>query len=80
MSVKLVTICNCPNCDTPINVPIRTLGQITRAMRKTEPTNEFMKKISRKGVLARKAIKAYVNNKITREELNVYEKSIKFKK
>lgn len=53
---KIVTICNCPNCDTPINVPIKRLGQITRAMRKTEPTKEFMKKISRKGVLARKKL------------------------
>lgn len=51
---KIVTVCHCPNCDTPVKVPIKTLGQLIRKERKTEPTNEFMKSISRKGVLTRK--------------------------
>lgn len=52
--IKLIPICQCPDCGSPINVPLRKLGQIIRAERKTEPTAEFMAKISRKGVLARK--------------------------
>ena len=51
---KLIAVCNCPKCGESINVPLKRIGQLIRAERKTEPTNEFMKKISRKGVLARK--------------------------
>jgi len=52
--IKLIPVCACPNCGTPIEVPLKRIGQIIRSTRKTEPTNEFMKKISRKGVKARK--------------------------
>jgi len=51
---KLIPVCQCPECGTPIQVPLKRLGQLIRAERKTEPTNEFMKMISRKGVLKRK--------------------------
>lgn len=53
-AIKLIPICQCPECGTPIQVPLKKIGQIIRSERKTEPTTEFMKKISRKGVLARK--------------------------
>ena len=53
---KLIPVCQCPECGAPIQVPLKKIGQLIRAERKTEPTNEFMKKISRKGVLARKKI------------------------
>ena len=51
---KLITVCKCPKCDEPIEVPLRRIGQLIRAERKIEPTNEFMKAISKKGVKARK--------------------------
>lgn len=62
---KIVTVCHCPNCGTPVKVPIRTLGQLIRKERKNEPTSEFMKSISKKGVLARKQnVKNKHNNQI----------------
>lgn len=51
---KLIPVCQCPNCGGPIDVPLKRLGQLIRAERKEDPTVEFMKKISRKGVLKRK--------------------------
>ncbi len=51
---KLIPVCDCPKCGEPINITLKKIGQLIRSERKTEPTQEFMKKISRKGVLARK--------------------------
>lgn len=45
-NMKLVVICNCPKCDTPIEVPVKRLGQLTAAMRKTPNTKEFMRDIA----------------------------------
>lgn len=59
---KLIPVCQCPECGAPIQVPLKKIGQLIRAERKTEPTNEFMKMISRKGVLTRKK-NAKIKNK-----------------
>lgn len=50
---KLIPVCECPECGTPIKVPLKKIGQLIRAERKVEPTKAFMKEISRKGVTAR---------------------------
>jgi hypothetical protein len=63
---KLIPVCQCPKCDTPIQVSLKKIGQLIRAERKTEPTNEFMKMISRKGVLARKK-NAKIKNQIPQQ-------------
>jgi hypothetical protein len=66
MPIKLVTVCHCPSCDTPIKVPIKKLGQIISSERQIKPTNEFMKMISRKGVLTRKK-NAKIKNKVSQQ-------------
>lgn len=53
MSTKLIPVCLCPKCDTPIKITLKQAGQIIRSERKTEPTKEHMKKISKKGLTAR---------------------------
>lgn len=54
---KLIPFCNCPNCGEPIKISLRQVGQIIRSTRKTEPTKEHMKSISKKGATARWGIK-----------------------
>lgn len=65
-TIKLIPICQCPKCDTPIEVSLKKIGQLIRAERKTEPTNEFMREISRKGVLTRKK-NAKTKNQISQQ-------------
>lgn len=52
-SNKLVVVCNCPNCDDPVKVPLRLLGQIMIKERTNKPTKEHMQRISKLGVEAR---------------------------
>lgn len=47
MIMKIVTVCHCPKCDEPINVPIKHLAGIL-AKQKPKPSKEFMTKISKK--------------------------------
>ena len=69
-TIKLIPVCQCPDCGSPIMVPLKKLGQLIRAERKTEPSNEFMAKISRKGVLTRKR-NAKLKNKAMEEVKNL---------
>lgn len=44
---KIITVCKCPSCDTPIKVPVKLLGQLIGSLRKTPNTPEFMSKIAK---------------------------------
>lgn len=46
MEHKVVTVCACPSCGIPIDVPIKTIASLFAKQRKTPNTPAFMKRIS----------------------------------
>jgi len=55
---KIIKVTNCDNCNHPVNVPIKVLGQLISEQRQNKPTTAHMRRISLLGVEARRNKKA----------------------